>query len=204
MAFPDFFAIAPRVIVHDALADFLGAADGGLIEYQYADAVRVAGHSCPTVAGAWLMARAALRALYPDAPAERGEIEVTMSAPEGEGTTGVVAQVFTLLTGAAANNGFHGIAGRFTRSGLLNYGSGDSRGIARFQRRDSGAAVRVAMDLSDIPPVPQMRELMGKALADNASAFERGAFAAAWQDRVRRILTEHADDAHVIRVEPIV
>ncbi|HST29063.1 MAG TPA: hypothetical protein VLK26_11960 [Rudaea sp.] len=200
MAFPEFFAQAPRVLVHDALAQFLGAADDGLIEYGYPDAVRLAGHSCPTVAGAWLMARAALRALYPDAPAERGEIEVAMSAPEAEGTTGVVAQVFTLLTGAAADNGFHGIAGRFARSGLLSFGHSDASGIARFRRRDSGAAVRVAMDLSSITPAPQMRESMGRALAPDASVFERDAFSSAWQDRVRRLLLDHADDANVIRV----
>ena len=82
MGFPAFFDQAPRILVRDGLAELLGAAEGGLIEYGYADAVRVAGHSCPTVAGTWLMARAALRALYPDGPAERGEITVTMS--EGE------------------------------------------------------------------------------------------------------------------------
>ncbi|MBS0569856.1 MAG: hypothetical protein JSS28_04570 [Proteobacteria bacterium] len=202
MALPDFFAQAPRVRVHDALAGFLGAADDGILEYGYVDAVRLAGHSCPTVAGAYLMARAALRALYPDAPAERGDVEVAMSAPEREGTTGVIAQVFTLLTGAAADNGFHGIAGRFARSGLLEYGCSDVGAIARFRRRDSGIAVRVSMDLSGIPPAPQMRESMGRALAADARSEDRRAFASAWQDRVRRLLLEHADDANVIRVAP--
>src|SRR5690606_30927016 len=111
MAFPAFYAEAPRITMRDPLAAFLGAADEGLIEYSYADAVRVAGHSCPTVAGTWLMARGALVALYAGEVPERGALEVIMGAPEDEGTTGVMAQVFTLLTGATAGNGFHGIGG---------------------------------------------------------------------------------------------
>lgn len=201
MSLPAFFADAPRVLVRDPLAELLGAADGGLIEYSYADAVRVAGHSCPTVAGAYLMARAALRALYPGVPAERGAIVVTMSQGEGEGTTGVISQVFTLLTGAAADNGFHGIGGRFVRHGLLAFDGGDPGCVASFRRSDTGAAVHVSMDLTDVPPAPQMRSLMGRALAVDASVAERSAFASAWQERVRRLLLEHADDGDVIRVE---
>jgi hypothetical protein len=79
MAFPAFFAQAPRVALHDPLAQLLGASDDGLIEYGYEDAVRLAGHSCPTVAGAWLMTVRALRALYPDTPPRRGDIEVTFA-----------------------------------------------------------------------------------------------------------------------------
>ncbi|HET9191094.1 MAG: FmdE family protein [Deltaproteobacteria bacterium] len=201
MALPDFYALAPRILMRDPLAEFLGAASDGLIEYGYADAVRLAGHSCPTVAGAYLMARAALRALYPDAPAERGGVTVTMSAPESEGTTGVVAQVFTLITGAAAANGFRGIGGRFARDGLLAYAGGDTHLVARFRRRDTGAEVGVALDASRVAPAPDLRERMGRALAGDATAPEREAFAEAWQDRVRRLLLEHADDPRVIRIE---
>jgi hypothetical protein len=42
---------------------------------------------------------------------------------------------------------------------------------------------------------------MGRALAGVATAPEREAFAEAWQDRVRRLLLEHADDPRVIQVE---
>ena len=121
MHYPAFYDEAPRIAMRDPLAALLGAADDGLIDYGYADAVRLAGHSCPTVAGAYLMARAALRALYPDQPAERGGICVRMPAAEDEGVTGVTAQVLTLITGAAASNGFHGIGGRFVRQSLLSY-----------------------------------------------------------------------------------
>src|SRR5690606_34557338 len=103
MHYPAFYDEAPRIAMRDPLAALLGAADDGLIDYGYADAVRLAGHSCPTVAGAYLMARTALRTLYPDQPAERGGICVRMPAAEDEGVTGVTAQVLTLITGAAAS-----------------------------------------------------------------------------------------------------
>ena len=53
MKFPDFYELAPVVPTHDAFAATLGAAQDGLLEYSYVDAVRLAGHSCPTVAGAF-------------------------------------------------------------------------------------------------------------------------------------------------------
>ena len=76
MAFPSFFSEVPAIILRDRLAQFLGAADGGLIEYHYADVVKLAGHSCPTVAGAYLMTSRVLNALYGDDMPERGEIRV--------------------------------------------------------------------------------------------------------------------------------
>ena len=63
MAFPEFFQLVPSITLRDKLADTLGAATDGVIEYHYSDAVKLAGHSCPTVAGAWLMASRALAAL---------------------------------------------------------------------------------------------------------------------------------------------
>ena len=72
-----FFDTVPAIVVADPLADALGAVEGGLIEYRYVDAVKLAGHSCPTVAGAWLMTRAALARLYPGETPRRGEIRVS-------------------------------------------------------------------------------------------------------------------------------
>ena len=142
-----------------------------------------------------------LESLYPDAVPERGGVVVTMGAAEVEGTTGVIAQVFTLITGAAANNGFHGIGGQYARHNLLRYGGGDRSSIASFRRADTGDTVHLSMDLSSIPPAPQLRELMVRALAADATSEERAAFGSVWQDRVRRLLLEHPDDPAVIRVE---
>lgn len=90
MTFPSFFEAAPTILMRDPLAQLLGSTTDGLMEYRYVDVVKLAGHSCPTVAGAFLTARAALKALYPDAISERGNINIQMPAPETQGTTGVV------------------------------------------------------------------------------------------------------------------
>src|SRR5699024_7791162 len=122
-----------------------------------------AGHSCPTVAGAYLTARAALKLLYPDAALpERGAIAVHMPTPETDGTTGVVAQVLTLITGAAAQGGFKGIGERFNRQGLLSFATkgGDNDGTVRFERLDTGAAVQVLFDAHKVPADISQRERM--------------------------------------------
>ncbi len=100
MEFPEFFAAAPQIAVRDPLAKFLGAASDGVIEYQYADVVKLAGHSCPTVASAYLMTRRALKALYPDALPVRGEIRLELRDERTAGATGVIANVASFLTGA--------------------------------------------------------------------------------------------------------
>ena len=76
MHYPEFFDAVPRIRLRDPLAEFLGAFEGGVIEYAYLDAVRLAGHSCPTVASAYWLTRQALRALYGDALPERGGVRV--------------------------------------------------------------------------------------------------------------------------------
>ncbi|MEO8984750.1 MAG: hypothetical protein ABI300_03900 [Rhodanobacter sp.] len=200
MTYPAFYDQAPRISVRDPLADFLGAAEDGLMEYRYLDAVHLAGHSCPTVAGAWLLTRAALRALYGDATPERGGVTVRMPSAQDEGVTGVMAQVFTLVTGAAADNGFHGIGGHFVRQGLLSYTGTTPGEPIMFTRRDNGKIVGAELDLRAVPPVPNLRGLMVAAINPAASATQRRTFADAWQGRVRTLLLDHADDARVVRL----
>jgi hypothetical protein len=115
MAFPAFFDDAPVLRMHDGLSELLGATPDGIIDYRYADAVRLAGHSCPTVAGAWLCARAGLRALYGDQLPERGGVAVSLHAAEDAGVTGVIGQVLTLVTGAAGARGVNGRGGPHPR-----------------------------------------------------------------------------------------
>ncbi len=200
MNLPDFYSQAPIVKTFDPLARLLGAADGGLLDYSYADAVRLAGHSCPTVAGAFLMGRAALQALYPDGPAERGMIEVLMPAPADHGTTGVVAQVLTLLTGAAAENGFQGLGGRYARNGLLRFAGHPESSAIGFRRLDTDERVSVEHDTAPVPGDPRMRELLPAVVQDSASAEQKQEFATVWQDRVRRMLLDFADDVRVIKL----
>ena len=200
MTFPAFFDDAPVIRVRDGLAKLLGSATDGLIEYRYADAVRLAGHSCPTVAGAWLSARAGLRALYGDDLPERGGVAVSMPDAEDAGVAGVIGQVLTLLTGAAGPGGFKGLGGLHSRKDLLRYGD-TSAAALQMRRRDTGEAVEIVFDASPVPADPEMRIMIPLALAGSPDAVER--FGAAWQDRVRRLLVEHADDPAVVTVQSI-
>jgi hypothetical protein len=201
--FPDFFAAAPRIAVIDPLAEFLGAVAGGLIEYRYADAVRLAGHSCPTVAAAFLMTRAALKALYPNDLPRRGDIRVDFREPRDAGVTGVIAAIVTLVTGATADSGFRGIGGQFNRRDRLYFGQALAHGDIRFSRLDTGAAVEAAARLERVPGDPRMSRLMSLCLSGAASPAETSEFRELWQGRVRRLLLDHADDPEVVCVFPL-
>jgi hypothetical protein len=190
---PDFFDAVPAIIVVDALAETLGAAEGGLIEYRYVDAVRLAGHSCPTVAGAWLVTGAALARLYPGETPRRGEIRVELRQAIDEGVAGVIASVAGLVTGAATEGGFKGLAGRFARNGLLRFGV-PMTGDIRFTRMDDGESVELSLRSWAVPRPAGMSELIRDALAPHASDAARRAFADAWQGWVQAVLTERAED----------
>ncbi|ETD68592.1 hypothetical protein V757_10010 [Pelistega indica] len=204
--YPQFFDEVPTIRVKDALADFLGAAKDGIIEYRYVDAVRLAGHSCPTVAGAYLMVLRGLEALYDeeDELPDRGGIEVIMQESRETGTTGVIASVATLLTGAATEMGFGGIgaAGYFSRRHLLSF-DGEIQGTMALRRRDTGKMVNVIFNPSIVPFAPEMTQVMSKAVTGQANADELRLFKTLWQQRVKDILVtqiNHPDLVHVFVV----
>jgi hypothetical protein len=199
MTFPAFYDQVPALRLRDPLAAMLGAATGGLLEYRYADAVKWAGHSCPTVAGAWLATRAALRQLYGDDLPLRGGIRVELREAQAAGTAGVVGGVIGLITGAAGEGGFKGLAGRQARSGLLHYGVAMPAEL-RFTRLDTGADVSLDYSPAAVPPDPSMPPLMQKVMAGQAGPEEMAEFGRLWQDRVRRILLDHADDPELVRI----
>jgi len=199
MNIPSFYNDAPRITLYDPLAEFLGAAEAGVVEYGFLDAVKLAGHSCPTVAGAWLMARKALASLYGNELPVRGMIKVELRDGQVDGVTGVIANVVGLLTGAAQSGGFKGIAGKFDRRNLLHFNAGIA-GEIRFTRLDTGMSVEVSYHPELAPPSPAMKELMQKTMVGIANADERREFGALWQERVKRILIDHADDAGLVVV----
>lgn len=200
MQFPDFFASAPVIRMHDPLAEFLGAAKDGIIEYRYADTMRLAGHSCPTVASAFLMTRSALAALYGEQIPVRGEIRVDLAEAQDAGVAGVIASIATLVTGATADTGFRGLAGQFNRRNKLFFNQPLKQGSLRFTRLDDDTAVEVGADLSSVGGDPRMGELMSLCLAGEATPAQQQEFRMLWQERVRRLLLEHADDPQVIRI----
>ncbi len=183
--FPDFFARMPSIAMRDPLAEFLGAGSGAL-EYSFADAVKLTGHSCPTVAGAYLATAAALARLYPDATPERGAIRVEVRERLEDGVAGVVGSVAGLVTGAAGEGGFKGIAGRFERRGRLVFGAPIEADL-RFTRLDTGESVEV-----DLPRAaamtPELMDALRRALSPQATPEERAAFGRGWQARVAQML----------------
>lgn len=201
MDFPDFFAAAPAITLRDPLAVFLGASRSGTFTYGYADAVKLAGHSCPTVAGAYLMVRAGLARLYGDEVPERGGIEVYLRDPRDQGTTGVIAAVATLITGAAPETGFGGIGpdSRFARRDLLQFDA-PIDGLLALRRRDTGRGVVLDLDTGGVPGNPEMGLLFRKAILGGADEEEQARFGALWQERVARMLLEHADDSSLVQV----
>ncbi|MBS1176834.1 MAG: hypothetical protein H6R06_1246 [Proteobacteria bacterium] len=199
MKLPAFFDDMPRIRVIDPLADLLGAAEGGVLEYGYPDAVKLSGHSCPTVAGAFLMTRTALARLYPQDMPRRGDVRVELRQALDEGVTGVIASVAGLITGAANEGGFKGLAGRFARDGRLRFGV-PMTGEIRFTRLDTGQAVELAHRPQAVPRPATLSALMQKALTPGADRATRKAFADAWQGWVRTMLVEHADDPALISV----
>lgn len=195
MPFPDFFDQVPRITLRDPLAGLLGSVTGGLLSYGYADAVKLAGHSCPTVASAYWLAVRAIKALYGDEVPVRGHIQVSLRDPLEAGTTGVVASVLGLLTGAANAGGFAGLGGQFVRRDLLQFNA-DIETELRFVRVDTGQAVLAQGHAHSVPGDPQTMRLMQMCLTGIATDQQRDEFGRLWQARVRRILLEHAfDDA---------
>ncbi|HHD80901.1 MAG TPA: hypothetical protein ENK99_04795 [Campylobacterales bacterium] len=79
MTYPNFFNDTPTITLRDPLSNFLGTFEDGIIEFTYLDIVKSAGHSCPTVSGAYLSTLKALEALYPNEIPTRGGIEVFLT-----------------------------------------------------------------------------------------------------------------------------
>jgi len=199
MQHPTFFDGVIPIVLYDPLAEFLGAAKDGMIEYTYLDVVKLAGHSCPTVAGAYLMTIKALQALYPGATPERGAVRVRLRDDIESGVTGVIANVVSLLTGATQKNGFKGIGGRFDRRNLLFFNV-DIDADMRFERADSGAAVDVACRAELVPGSARLKALAGKLGTVGLTAAEQDQFGIEWQARVERILIEQADNPALVVV----
>src|SRR3989338_9816075 len=201
MSHPAFFDAVPKISLYDPLAEFLGATEDGVLQYSYFDAVRLAGHSCPTVASAYWMTYKALAFLYPDTMPERGDILVEFSQGGTSGVTGVIANVVSMLTGATADTGFKGIAGRFSRCDRLFF-SAEMPGEIRFTRLDTDQAVTTAANLQRVPASPRMSPLIASCLANRATPEEAAEFRQLWQERGRSILLDHGGDPEVFVVTP--
>jgi hypothetical protein len=199
MRVPAFFEDVPEIAVRDPLAALLGAAEQGRIEYSYADAVKLAGHSCPTVASAWLLTAKALARLYPDELPRRGNIKVEVREALDADTAGVMASVAALITGAAGEGGFKGIAGQHGRRNLLAFGAPIAATL-RFTRLDTQRAISATYHPERVPMPPELKTLLAAAIAPDADDAACAAFGRRWQGWVRTILIDHRDDSALIEL----
>jgi hypothetical protein len=183
------FPSEPSITLYDALGDLLGAG-GGNFTYTFDDAAKLSGHACPTVAGAFLLVKVALDHLYPgDEIPQRGAITVELSGSQEEGVNGPLSQVYTLLTGAASAQGFHGLAGQYVRKNLLRfnvYGAG----MVTFGRQDTGKKVTLSYSAAAIPPQGDIGGKMGQILSGTSDAETKKEFTAIWRQRVLDILAD--------------
>ncbi|MBU1216998.1 hypothetical protein KJ870_09325 [bacterium] len=199
MSYPKFFDAIEIIKVKDPLSNALGAFDNGEYEFSYLDVVKSAGHSCPTVAGAYLITLEALKALYPNERAIRGNIKVAFEEAEKDGVAGVIANVVSQITGATQITGFKGLQGKFARHSLMSFEQ-PINASARFTRVDSGKCVDVIYNPSSILPHPDMQLIMQKMQKSEASADELKEFGVLWQDRVKRIFENQES---VLRVQEL-
>ncbi len=208
--FRDFLKELRPIKFREPLAETLGVfkSEGSVLEYTFIDAVKMAGHACPTVAGAYLSCHKALERLYPDETPVRGEISVTVYGEPDEGVYGVMAQVFGFLTGAAPATGFRGLGHRFKRKNLLKFipDKIDSQAMCfEFRRSDNGKAVLVKFYPRQIPfseeKAKRMAKLMEKVIWEAASEEEIKEFQELWMGRVRDMLAEEKGIERWLKIE---
>ncbi len=197
MKTPEFFNDVTPIVMTDPLSDMLGTCEEGVIPYTYGDIVKLTGHSCPTVAGAYLMVQKGIKALYGDELPIRGNIILRIKGAFGEGGLGVIANVASMITGATDESGFHGLGGQCDRRGLLSYHQ-DIEGELQLERTDTGTYVIITYDPSCVPPSPEIGRLMPLILSHRADASECRLFGTLWQERVKRLLIDHQDDPRLI------
>jgi hypothetical protein len=208
--FRDFLQDVRPIILKEPLAATLGVfkEEGVALEYSFIDVVKLAGHACPTVAGAYLSCQRALEKLYPGEIPVRGEISVTVYGEPDEGVYGVMAQVFSFLTGAAPATGFRGLGHKYKRKDLLKFipEEIESRVMCfEFRRLDNGKAVLVKFYPQQIPfpeeKSKRLRELLELVIWEAAKEEQRQEFRELWLEKVRYMLLEQRETDSWLKLE---
>jgi hypothetical protein len=189
MKYLKFFDEIESIKLYDDLTQFLGVNEDGVVEITYADIVKAAGHSCATVAGAYLVAREGLKALFKDELPKRGYIKVELKRNPTEDNAGVVASVISIITGATIDMGFGGIpTGKYNRRNLLFFGV-DIEADVCFTRVDTGEKVCVNYTPKKI--VNPMA-ILKSAIAPDAKEEDIKSFPHRFQEMVKTVL-ENSD-----------
>jgi len=191
MKYLKFFEEIETIVLEDKLLRFLGVNEDGIIEFNYIDVVKTAGHSCATVAGGYLMALKGLKALYKNEIPSRGEIKVEIKKSEIEENYGVIGCILSNITGATTNYGFGGIpTGEFKRRNTLFYNAQIDTDMA-LTRLDTGEKVGINYKPQNI--VNPMGILMS-ATGENATPEDKKTFPIRFQQMVKTLF----DNADVV------
>jgi hypothetical protein len=189
MKYLAFFDEIEKIVVYDDLCQFLGVNDDGILEISYVDIVKSAGHSCGTVAGAYLIALKGLKALYGEEIPQRGQIKVELKKAPREDNTGVVGAVLSNITGATADYGFGGIpTGKYNRRDLLFF-EADIDADVCFTRLDTNE--KVCVNYRPKKVVNPMEILMS-AIKPDAKEEDIKSFPVRFQAMVKTVF-ENAD-----------
>jgi hypothetical protein len=179
-------ACAP-IVLRDPLAELLGFKADGRMEFTLEDAGRYAGHLCPTVATAFELGREGLKRLYGDQLPVRGDVSVKVHSAPDVFASGPVGRIVGYITGAAGNDGFRGLAGRFARAGLLRYEPEAAPfGAVTLWRSDTRASVCLVTRAGVLPEQPVISENLRPALAGDPRAL--AVFRQAWAERVAAVI----------------
>ena len=187
-----FYDEVEPIKLKDPLAVFLGAIDEHEeFIFTYEDAVKLAGHSCPAVSGAYKVTEKALKALYGNETPVRGGISVKVLGSIDNGANGPISQVISLITGAAPETGFAGLGNSFVRKNKLIFDEKNEEANAFvFTRDDNGKSVKITYHPENVPADQDMHELFTKSIVGTANEKQKEKFKEMWQKRVRCVLFE--------------
>ena len=200
----DYIREVPPIMMIDPYFQIFGQSQVA-VPYTYENAVKLAGHSCGAVTGAWTITRKALEVLYPNGEIPvRGQIAVEAPGAEDEWFVGVFGEVITYITGAAPKTGFIGAEfgqtdNVFVRQNKMVYPDEPTGTLPPkmewiFTRLDTGAKVGVNFNLAVILPIatPERQE-MGKIMAaGEANPQEAADYYEYWNARAKFVL-DNAD-----------
>ena len=195
----NFMNDVPTIKLREPLAGMLGAFEDSddIFEYSFIDTVKMAGHSCPTVSAVYIGCMNTLKELYHDSVPVRGEISVTVYGDAEEGVYGVIAQVFSFITGASAETGFKGLGPKFNRKDLLKFSLEfqDPHAMCfEFGRLDNENKVLLKINHGGLPSIgikeERMRELLNKTLMAAAGKEEIREFQELWTEKVEKIVNQ--------------
>ncbi len=208
--FQNFIKQVEPIKLKDPLAQTLGAftSDEAVLEYSFIDAIKMAGHICPTVTGAYVICQEALARLYEEEIPIRGEIAVNVYGEPDESVYGVMAQVISLITGAAPQTGFKGLWNKFKRKDLLKYvpEKVDPEAMSfEFTRKNRNLSVLVSFYPGKIPfPVDksmQIKKLLEKVIWETADDQEQRGFQDLWLEKVKLMIVERKDIDNWLKIE---